>query len=106
VTDGSRDACEAANLGLRLEMTDKPLGDVDGADLAPCPNARCQIEAGVARPAADIEQLFSRTETGPFPCVRRAPCPQLMLEAQPDQFVPVCAEDVFLLSPDCSSWFH
>src|SRR5207245_1621332 len=34
------------------------------SDLAPCPNARCQIEAGVARPAADIEQLFSRTETG------------------------------------------
>ena len=85
----------AAKPGLRLEMTDKPLGNVDGADLAPRPNARCQIEAGVARPAADIEQLFSRTETGPFPCVRRVSGPQLMLEAQSQQLLAVGAEDVF-----------
>src|ERR1051325_6722488 len=83
-------------LGLRLEMTDKPRGNINGADLAPRPNARCQIEAGVARPATDIEQFLSRTETGALPRVRRVSGPQLMLEAQPDQFVLVRAEHVFL----------
>src|SRR5207245_10378360 len=80
----------------QLEMTDKSLGNVDGADLAPCANARGQIEAGVARPAADIEQFFPRTEAGALPCVRRVSGPQLMLEAESEQFILARAQDVFL----------